>query len=162
MILQATHHNRPDIYESETGSPAVEIQLWGTEKAWLFRDGQWYTGLWKRSHDKGGMFLLNNDEKTPLHLKPGNTWFEVVRQEMSGVKVSTDYVDVHSTETPAAATMTARAPHFPDANLTQTQAVASVTDAVSAATAGITLRAPGASLDTSGTPTATTGASSTP
>src|SRR5439155_18096573 len=40
IVLQTYHKNRPDIYESETGSPAVELQLWGQEKAWLFRDGK--------------------------------------------------------------------------------------------------------------------------
>lgn len=136
IVLQAEHINRPDIFEYENGSPAVEVQLWSSDKAWLFRDGQWFEGFWKRSHDKSGFYLLNSDQKTPMHLKPGNTWFEIVRPQMFGVKVSDQYTDVHATETPAAATATANAPHFPALSLTQTAAVAVVTNAVSAATAG--------------------------
>ena len=138
VIMQADHVNRPDIYESETGSPAVQIDLWGADKAWVFRDGQWYQGTWRRDHDKGGLFLFYNDNKTPIDLKPGNTWFEIVRPNMFNVTVSDQYADVHATETPAAATATAGAPHFPDANLTQTQSVAAVTQTVSAATNAVT------------------------
>jgi hypothetical protein len=137
IIVQATHLNRPDIFEYENGSPAVEIQLWGADKAYLFRDGQWYQGIWRRNHDKGGLYFYYPDNKTPLHLKPGNTWIEVVRPEMSGVKVSTDLIDVHGTETPAAMAATANAPHIPDPNLTQTAVVAQRTQAASMATAGI-------------------------
>lgn len=139
VILQAEHVNRPDIYESETGSPAVQIDLWGADKAWVFRDGQWYQGIWRRNHDKGGLYLFYADNKTPIDLKPGNTWFEIVRPVMFNVTVSDQYTDVHDTETPAAATATAGAPHFPDVNLTQTQSVAAVTQTVSAATNAVTV-----------------------
>ncbi len=142
VILQAYHVNRPDIYESETGSPAVEIQLWGADKAFVFRDGKWYQGIWRRNRDRGGLLLYYADNKTPIHLKPGQTWFEIVRPEMSGVTVSTELVDTQGTATPAALTATARAPHIPDLNLTQTAQVAEVTNAASAATAGITLLPP--------------------
>lgn len=127
VILQAVHNNRPDIYESETGSPAVEIQLWGGDKAWVFRDGQWFQGIWRRNRTRGGLYLYYSDGVTPMHLKPGQTWFEVVRPEMFGVTKSETLVDVSGTETPAAATATARAPKIPLLNLTQTAAAAEVT-----------------------------------
>jgi hypothetical protein len=136
VLLQAVHNNRPDIYESETGSPAVEIQLWGGDKAWVFRDGQWFQGVWKRNRKAGGLYLYYNDGVTPMHLKPGQTWFEVVRPEMFGVTKSETLVDTTGTETPAAATATARAPKIPILNLTQTAAAADVTLTQSAALMG--------------------------
>lgn len=142
VILQAYHVNRPDIYESETGSPAVEIQLWGADKAYVFRDGKWYQGIWRRNRERGALLLYYDDNKTPIHLKPGQTWFEIVRPQMFGVTVSTDLADVQGTATLAAMTATARAPKIPDLNLTQTAVVAESTNAVSAATAGITLLPP--------------------
>jgi hypothetical protein len=126
VIIQAYHVNRPDIYESESGSPAVQISLWGGDKAWVFREGLWYQGVWVRSRDRGALYLYYNDRVTPMHLKPGQTWFEVVRPEMFGVTTSNTLVDVNGTETPAAATATARGPRIPSINLTQT-AVASAT-----------------------------------
>jgi hypothetical protein len=127
VLLQAVHNNRPDIYESETGSPAVEIQMWGGDTAWVFRDGQWFQGTWRRNRTRGGLFLYYADGKTPMHLKPGQTWFEVVRPNMFGVTKGEALIDVSGTETPAAATATARAPKIPLLNQTQTAAAAAVT-----------------------------------
>jgi hypothetical protein len=141
IILQTYHKNRPDIYESETGSPAVEVQLWGQEKAWVFRDGNWYEGTWvRRNRERGGLQLMSKDGKTPMHLKPGNSWVEIVRCcNMSGVTASDQLVNAQGTETPAAMTATAHAPKYPASALTQTAALAEQTNAASAATAGITL-----------------------
>jgi hypothetical protein len=50
VIIQANHKPRPDIYESETKSPTLEIELWGGDRAWVFRDGQWYQGYWLRQN----------------------------------------------------------------------------------------------------------------
>lgn len=143
IVIEAFHKNRPDIYESETGSPAVEVELWGQEKAWVFRDGRWYEGIWmRRNREKGALTLWRQDGQTPIHLKPGNSWVEIVRCcDMYGVVPSTTYADVQGTATFAAMTATAKGPRLPAANATQTAAVAVQTNAVSAATAGIDLTA---------------------
>ncbi len=97
VILEATHVDRPDIYESEIGGIAVEIQLWGTGTAWLFRDGQWYEGMWAHAQGKSGLWLEFNDGQTPMHLKPGQTWINIVRPVMYGVTVSDQYADMQAT-----------------------------------------------------------------
>jgi len=132
VLLQAYHVNRPDIYESETGSPAVEISMWGGDIAWVFRDGQWFKGTWRRNRDKGALYLYYADGKTPMHLKPGQTWFEIVRPQMFGVTIAQELVDTKGTETPAALTATARAPKIPILNLTQTAQFAEATTTASA------------------------------
>lgn len=156
VLLQAYHVNRPDIYESESGSPAVEIQLWGGDKAWVFRDGQWFQGIWKRNRDKGGLYLYYADGKTPIHLKPGQSWFEVVRPDMFGVTTSATLIDAQGTETPAAATATARAPKIPLLNLTQTAVAGEATLTQSAILNGNSAAKPAVNGNGNGTATATT------
>ena len=156
IIVETMHKNRPDIYENETGSPAIEVQLWGQEKAYVFRDGKWYQGIWmRRNRERGALMLMTQDGKQPMFLKPGNSWVEVVRCcDMYGVKVSDQLMDVQSTATYAAMTATAKFPHVSDDSATQTAVVAQKTLQLSAATAGITLAAP-STEDNNGTPTPT-------
>lgn len=158
IVLEAYHKKRPDIYESETGSPAIEVQLWGEEKAWVFRDGQWYKGIWRRSNrEKNGvaLSLFTPDGKTPIHLKPGVTWVEIVRCcDMYGTKVSTTYEDVDATASIAAITATFRGPRAPaDANqATKQSEVAAMTSTVSAATAQLKKSTPNAPLTPTSAP----------
>src|SRR5258706_1296773 len=144
IVIEAFHKKRNDVYESEEGSPAIEVQLWGQEKAWVFRDGKWYEGIWmRRNREKGALMLMSDDGKEPLLLKPGNSWVEVVRCcDMNGVDVSSTLIDVQGTATFAAQTATKRAPHYPAAALTQTAGFAPQTQTASAATAGISLITP--------------------
>lgn len=139
VIVQAYHVDRPDIYESESGAKTVEIQLWGREKAIVCRDGRCYEGVWiRRSRERYGtaLALFYADGQTPIKLKPGQTWVQVVRCcSMFGVELSKDYVDVFGTGTPAAATATARAPRLPPEAQTQQAFITNQTSTASAATA---------------------------
>ncbi len=156
IIIQANHKARPDIYESESGSPTIEIQLWGQEKAWVFRDGHWYEGIWmRRNRERGALMIMTQNGQQPIDLKPGNSWIEVVRCcDMNGVDVSDQLADVQGTATYAAMTATAKGPHIPAAAATSTAAVAVQTNAASAATAGVSTQPPGATQTPGGaTPT---------
>lgn len=116
IIIQAEHVERPDIYESEAnGSPAIEIQLWGQNDAWVFRDGRWYEGVWIRRNQKEGTALtLVLRDGTPIFLKPGQSWVEVVRCcNMYGVTPSDAYADVAATAVYAEQTATLRGPRIP-------------------------------------------------
>lgn len=83
VVMEVWHVDRPDVYESEIGGIALEHQLWGTGTAWVFRDGQWIRGEWFRNRDRGGLYLRYLDG-TPILLKPGQTWFELVRKQFFG------------------------------------------------------------------------------
>ncbi|MBZ0318571.1 MAG: DUF3048 domain-containing protein [Anaerolineae bacterium] len=117
VILEVWHTDRPDVYESEVGGIALEHQLWGYSRAWLFRDGQWYQGWWYRNREYGSIQLRfnYNDRNDPMHLKPGNTWFEIVRKfdpyvtegPMFSVTVSDELVDAQATAEVVSATGTA-------------------------------------------------------
>lgn len=110
VILEVWHSDRPDIYESETGGIAIEHILWGYSRAWVFRDGQWYQGWWYRSRDYGGLQLRYDyrDRETPMHLKPGQTWFEVVRKT-SAYQTEGPMLNVTISEIPVDAVATAEA-----------------------------------------------------
>lgn len=155
IIIQANHKNRPDIYESETQSPTLEIQLWGQEKAWVFRDGHWYEGTWiRRNRDRGALTLMQADGKTPMHLKPGNSWVEVVRCcNMYGVVASDTLVDAAATASIVAPTATAKFPKLSSSEATQAAIIAQQTSSVSAATSGFSLVTPTPGV--SATPTGT-------
>lgn len=106
VILEAEHVDRPDIYESETGGTALETILWGSGTAWVFRDGLWYKGDWYHNQGKVGLWLLFPGGETNMHLKPGQTWFEVVRPVMYGVEIKPELVDVQATADAIYATQT--------------------------------------------------------
>ncbi|MEK7787478.1 MAG: DUF3048 domain-containing protein [Chloroflexota bacterium] len=59
-----------------TGHFSTEVQLWGSNPAWLLRDGQAYQLTWVRQ-DKGMVGLVDSANQI-VPLKPGNTWYEVV------------------------------------------------------------------------------------
>jgi len=106
VILEAEHIERPDIYESETGGTAIEILLWGHGPAWLFRDGLWYEGEWWHAQGKPGLWLLYPGGEAAMHLKPGQTWIEVVRPAMWGVELAEQPVDIQATSAAIYATQT--------------------------------------------------------
>jgi hypothetical protein len=161
IVVQAYHVDRPDIYESESGAKTVEIQLWGSDKAWVFRDGQWFQGIWmRRNRERGALGLYYPDATTPIMLKPGRSWVEVVRCcDMFGVSPREEYTDVQATATFAVATTTARAPKLSPDVLTKQAPSANMTSTSSAATAQISAPngtpAPTVTLGTPGTPTPT-------
>ncbi|GIV81324.1 MAG: hypothetical protein KatS3mg051_0678 [Anaerolineae bacterium] len=97
VILEAEHIDRPDILDSEVSGVVIETVLWGRGTAWLFRDGLWYKGIWAHAQGKPGLWLLFPDGQTPMHLKPGQTWFNVVRPVMYGVQVSEQPADMVAT-----------------------------------------------------------------
>jgi hypothetical protein len=79
VVMYATHVDT-DIYEDEPrrNHPSVQIQLWGTGPAVIFRDGQAFEGLWARPKRDEMVVLRDTKGQIPIALKPGNTWIELV------------------------------------------------------------------------------------
>lgn len=71
-------------------SEVFDIQLIGSGKAYLFRDGQGYPALWRRGKSDDVLSLWGEDGQS-LSFHPGQTWFEVlgksskIRQVEDGV-----------------------------------------------------------------------------
>lgn len=81
VVVIYAQHEFTDIVESQfqdSVSYSIEIRLWFEGDAILFRDGQRYDGRWVRP-TREDMIGLRTDDGDLLYLKPGNTWFQVVR-----------------------------------------------------------------------------------
>lgn len=81
VVILFAEHQFTDIVESQFQdrvSYSIEIKLWFEGDAILFRDGQRYDGRWVRP-TREDMIGLRTDDDQLLYLKPGNTWFQVVR-----------------------------------------------------------------------------------
>ena len=81
VVVIYASHDFTDIVESEwqgSISYSIEIQLWFEGDAVLFRDGQRYDGRWLRP-TRESLMTFQTAEGETLYLKPGNTWFQVVR-----------------------------------------------------------------------------------
>jgi hypothetical protein len=83
VIVAYANHVDTDIYEDEPrrNHPSVQIQLWGTGPAVLFRDGQAFEGLWARPKRDDMLVLRDDTGQMPIPLKPGNTWVQLVPLE---------------------------------------------------------------------------------
>ena len=82
VVLVFANHVHANFWEQMIGDQSAwilstEIQLWGQGPALVFRDGQMYSGIWKRE-TRDAMLTFYYADETPLPLKPGNTWFQVV------------------------------------------------------------------------------------
>ena len=118
VVIEVPHEERPDIFEEESKSASQQIDLWGQGRAYVFRDGQYYEGYWKRdcrgevpdptptpvvgAQDTqcyartGDALQLIFGDNTPIHLKPGRTWVMVTRW-MNYVTITTDMPDMDAT-----------------------------------------------------------------
>jgi len=80
VVLFAGHH-LTDIVESvwqDNVSWSMQILVWPQGDALMFRDGQAYLARWVRS-TRPELIRLETPDGLPLALKPGQTWFQVVR-----------------------------------------------------------------------------------
>ncbi len=102
VVLAVPHVERPDLFEPESKTSSLDIQLWDTGYAYVFRDGQLYQGWWQRRGRDETPLQLTWGDNSPIPLHPGTTWFEVVREGMPGVIVSDQLGDMQATGTVAA------------------------------------------------------------
>ena len=92
VVLIYAHH-QPDlaIVESEwqgNMSFSIEIQIWTLGPAVIFRDGVQAAGFWHRWQEEDMLtFWADEQQTTPLYLKPGNTWFEIVPLDFTALSI---------------------------------------------------------------------------
>ncbi len=79
VVMIYAHHIETDILEDTWGGGhmSIQIQVWGTGSALVFRDGQMFQTYWKREQPNH-MVTFTNWTGDPFPLKPGNTWFQMV------------------------------------------------------------------------------------
>lgn len=81
VVIIYANHRFTDIVESEfqgNVSYSIEIELWFEGDAVIFRDGQRYAARWQRPTRQHLLSLETLDGEI-FPLKPGNTFFQVVR-----------------------------------------------------------------------------------
>ena len=92
VVLIYAHH-QPDlaIVESEWQgnlSFSIEIQIWTLGPAVIIRDGVQTPGFWHRWVEEDMLtFWADEQQTTPLYLKPGNTWFEIVPLDFTDLSI---------------------------------------------------------------------------
>lgn len=82
VIMVYAHHIYTDFWEEMIGARSnwklsIQIQLWGEGTALIWRDGQVIPGMWHRE-GRNDMLTFTYGDGTPLPLKPGNSWIQVV------------------------------------------------------------------------------------
>lgn len=99
IVIEVPHVERPDLFEPESRASSQEIQLWGTGRAYVFRDGQYWQGYWERKDNNAGTALrLYLGNYQDIYLKPGRSYVEVVRW-LGDTSISTEYADMAGTAT---------------------------------------------------------------
>ncbi len=80
VILEVPHRRRPDLFPPGSTNESLEVALWDSGRAYVFRDGVIFVGFWKRLGRRSGealQLMLGNSEAIPL--RPGRTWISVTR-----------------------------------------------------------------------------------
>ncbi len=80
VILEVPHRRRPDLFPPGSTNESLEVALWDSGRAYVFRDGVIFVGFWKRLGRRPGealQLMLGNSEAIPL--RPGRTWISVTR-----------------------------------------------------------------------------------
>jgi hypothetical protein len=79
VVVLYAKHVESDILEDTWGGGhySIEIQVWGSGIARLFRDGQMYDVRWERPQ-RSDLVRFVDGEGRPFPLKPGNTWVQLV------------------------------------------------------------------------------------
>ena len=79
VIIVYANHIETDILEDTWGGghQSIQVQVWGTGPALVFRDGVMQNGYWERI-ERNHMLTFWVSEGHPIPLKSGNTWFQMV------------------------------------------------------------------------------------
>lgn len=77
VIVQYVPHETTDIVEDSLGSLSIRLNLFGSGRALLFRDGQAFETTW-RSDSQGDMPHFVGSDGAEVPLKPGKTWISIV------------------------------------------------------------------------------------
>lgn len=77
VVVQYVPHEVTDIVEDSLGSLSIRLNLFGSGRAIVFRDGLAFEGTWA-SDSRGDMPRFFASDGTEIPLKPGKTWISVV------------------------------------------------------------------------------------
>ncbi len=84
VIVQYVHHEVTDMVEDSLGSKGFRMNLFGSGKALLFRDGNAFPVTW-RSQTQGDTPRFFDQSGKEIPLKPGHTWISIVPEDYDKV-----------------------------------------------------------------------------
>ncbi|MEA3349274.1 MAG: DUF3048 domain-containing protein [Chloroflexota bacterium] len=73
VVLLVDH----EFYYHSSSTEIIDIQLTGSGKAYVFRDGQVFQASWERT-DENKPLAIRTPNGSPLDLKPGTTFFQIM------------------------------------------------------------------------------------
>jgi len=77
VIVQFVAHQATNIVEDSLGSTSIRLDLFGSGRAIVFRDGQAFEGAW-RSESRGDTPRFYDAAGAEIPLKPGQSWISLV------------------------------------------------------------------------------------
>ena len=77
VIVQYISHGVTDIVEDSLGSTSIRLNLFGSGRSIVFRDGLAFEGTWHSSH-RGDTPRFFDQAGAEIPLKPGKTWISIV------------------------------------------------------------------------------------
>lgn len=94
VVIEVPHERRPDLFPPGSNFESLDIVLVDQGRAYVFRDGFWYQGYWRRANEDAGsaLQLIYPGAPNPIMLEPGRTWVSVVRG-LGNVTISEDLQD---------------------------------------------------------------------
>ncbi|MFN8530106.1 MAG: DUF3048 domain-containing protein [Anaerolineae bacterium] len=121
VVIEVTHEERSDLFEEESRAASQQIDLWGSGRALVFRDGQYYEGYWERrcrdfpadtptptpvpvaespcySEPGDALRLFYGPTNQSIMMRPGRTYVEVVRS-LGNVEISDAMANMGGTMT---------------------------------------------------------------
>ena len=78
VIVQYISHNPVNIVEDSFGNLSLHIELFGTGRALVFRDGLAFEGSWRSSNNGGELPRFFSADVTEIPLKAGRSWISIV------------------------------------------------------------------------------------
>jgi hypothetical protein len=76
VIIQYVPHETTDIVEDSLGSLSIRLNLFGSGRAIVLRDGVAYEATW-RSESRGDLPRFYGADGAEIPLKPGRSWISV-------------------------------------------------------------------------------------
>lgn len=80
VVVLFTTFTQTGIVEDTLGELSLDVQLQGSGKAWVFRDGKRYTVQWHRQGPKNVLSFTDEATGKPVPLAQGQTWICLVPQ----------------------------------------------------------------------------------
>jgi hypothetical protein len=77
VVLYVPQYNTEIVEDPHSGALSIRWELWYSNRAVIFRDGVQIEAFWQR-WERPDMLTFTDEEGTPIPLKVGNTFFEVI------------------------------------------------------------------------------------